>query len=167
MKLLENTNTKNAIVEDFDSTPPQDTDMTDSTSDDDNHPIRLNKNKKKRKLINQCALLSDDDDDEEDDNITPPPTTDLTIPKLNNSSPKHGILHVISPKGKGRRIVTFPPTCNQEKIEWCILRQASPHLLQNPTTLRQNKYQRSMEQQLATLERATGIDNVVYGAPLT
>jgi hypothetical protein len=108
LKLLENTNTKNAIVEDFDITPPPpDTDMTDFTSDDDDRPIRPNKNKKKRKLVNQYGLLSDDDDGEEDADATPPPATDLTTPKPKNPPPKHGILHSSFSKGTEKRRVTF------------------------------------------------------------
>jgi hypothetical protein len=167
MKLLENANNKSALVDDFDSTPPQDTDMTEPASDDEDHPIRLSKNKKKRKLINQYALLSDDDDDEDDDNATLPPLTNPASPNPNSPPPKQGILNVVSPKFKGRLSVTFATDCNQEQSEWRTLKKLSPHLLQNPATLRQNKYQRSMEQQLASLERDTGIDNVVYGASLT
>jgi hypothetical protein len=101
--------------------------MPDSASDDEDHPIRINKNKKRRKLINQYALLSDNDDDDEDDaNTTPPPTTDIATPKPNNPRPKQGILHIASSKGTEKCSITFSPTCNEEKSEWRILKQTSP-----------------------------------------
>jgi hypothetical protein len=170
LKILKNANTQNAIVEDFNNTPTQDTDMPDPTSDNDDRPIRLNRNKKKRKLVNQYALLSDDDDDDEDDNATSIITADPTSRNTNTSPPKHGILNIVSPKGKGNRNVNFATTCDQEQSAWRTLKQDpnySPQFLHNPATLRQNKHQRKMEIQLTSLERDTGIDNIVYGASLT